>query len=63
MFGAVQFLNLLILTLLCVRFFGSVKMPTVWERAADSAGHLLFYCLWGCVYSSFPLMFGISFGF
>ena len=46
--------------------FGSVKMaelPPVWERVADSACHLKFYCLWGCVCPSFPLTFGISFGF
>ena len=43
-----NFLNVLILTLLCVHFFGSVKMvefPPVWERAADLACHLYFYKL------------------
>ena len=39
MFGAVQFLNVLILTLLCVLCFNLVKLtelPPVWERAANS---------------------------
>ena len=43
MFGAVQFLNVLILTLLCAQFFNSVKiteLPPVWERGANSAYHL-----------------------
>ena len=43
MFTAVQFLNVLMLTLLCVRFVCSVNMaelPPVWESAADSACHL-----------------------
>ena len=43
MFGADQFLNVLILTLLCVRFVWFVKMtelPPVRERATDSACHL-----------------------
>ena len=37
MFSAVQFLNPLILTLLCVQLCNLVKitdLPTVWERAA-----------------------------
>ena len=48
MFGAFQFLNVLILTLLCVQLFNLVKLtefPSVWERAAYSAYHLLFRCL------------------
>ena len=43
MLGAVQFLNVLILTLLCVQLFGSVKvaeLPPVLKRAAYSACHL-----------------------
>ena len=66
MFGAVQFLNVLILTFLCILFFNLVKLtelPPVWERAANSAYHLLFRCLLRCVCSSFPLMFRTSFGF
>ena len=46
--GAVQFLNVLILTLLCAILFNLVKLtelPPVWERAANSAYHLLFRCL------------------
>ena len=46
MFGAVQFLNVLILTLLCVQLFNSVKeteLSPVAERAANSATHLLFH--------------------
>ena len=46
--------------------FGSVKMADlapVRERAADSACYLYVYCLWGFVCPSFPMMFGISFGF
>ena len=42
MFGAVQCLSVLILTLLCVQIFTSVKvkeLPTVCERAATSACH------------------------
>ena len=45
MFGAVQFLNVLILTRLCVLLFNLVKLtelPPVWERAANSA--LLIIC-------------------
>ena len=41
----VQFLDVLILTLLCVQLFNSVKvaeLPPAWERAANSAYHLLF---------------------
>ena len=40
MFSAVQFLNVLILTLLCNILFNLVKLtelPSVWERAAYSA--------------------------
>ena len=60
MFGAVQLLKVLILTLLCVLlfYFSEVNLiATVWERAANSGYHLLFRCLlrYGC--SSFPLMF------
>ena len=42
MFGAVRFLYVLILTLLCVRFVWVSKddLPPVCERAADSACHL-----------------------
>ena len=66
MFGAVQFLNVLILTLLCVLLVNSVKLtelPPIWERAASSAYHLLFRCLLRYVCSSFPLMFRTSFTF
>ena len=45
MFGAVQFSNILILTLLCVLLFNLVKLtelPSVWERATYSAYQLLF---------------------
>ena len=48
MFGAVQVLNVLILTLLYVQLFNSVKVnefPPLWERAANSAYHLLFHCM------------------
>ena len=59
MFGAVHFfLNVLILTLLCVLLFELVKLtelPPVWERTANSAYHLLFRCLLTYVCSSFPL--------
>ena len=44
-FGAFQFLNVLILTLLCVLLFNLVKViefPPVWERAADESR--LFIC-------------------
>ena len=47
-FGAVQFLNVLILTLLYVLLLNSVKvteLSPVWERAANSAYHLLFHCM------------------
>ena len=65
-FRAVQFLNVLILTLLCVLLFNLVKVtefPPVWERATNSAYHLLFRCLLRYVCSPFPLMFRTSFGF
>ena len=65
MFGAVQFLNVFILTLLCVQFIYSTQvteLPPVWERAANSAYHLLFCCLLRYVCPSFPLMFGMGFG-
>ena len=42
MFGAAQFLNILILTLLCVLLFNVVKftkLPPVLQRAANSAYH------------------------
>ena len=61
MFGAVQILNVLILTLLCDQF-NSVKvteLPPVWERAANSA----YLLLDTFVHLEIPLMFGISFGF
>ena len=48
MFGAVQFLNVLILTLLGVLLFNSVKvteLPPVWARDAKSAYNLLFPCV------------------
>ena len=65
MFSAIQFLNVLILTLLCFQFiFYSAKvieLPSVWERGANSAYYLYFYCLLRYVCPSFPLMFGISF--
>ena len=41
--GAVQYLNVFILTLLCVQLFHSEKVtefPPVWEKAANSAYHL-----------------------
>ena len=66
MIGAVQFLNVLFLRLLWVPLFNSVKvaeLPPVWERAANSAYHLLFRCLLRFVCPSFPLMFRTSFGF
>ena len=66
MFGAVQFLNVLILTLLCVRFVWFSKMaelPPVRERAADSACHLYFFLFVGMWLSIFPFDVGISFGF
>ena len=66
LFGVVQFLNVLILTLLCVQFIYSAMvtgLPPVWERAANSAYHLRFCCLLGYICLSFPLMFGIGFGF
>ena len=66
MFGAVQFLHVLILTLLCVLFFNLVKLtelPPVWERAANSAYHLLFRSLLRYVCSFFPLMFRTRFRF
>ena len=65
MFAAVQILNVLILTLLYVQFFNSVKvteLPPIWERAADSAYQLLFHCLLRYVCPPFPLMFRTSFG-
>ena len=64
MFGAVPFLKVLILTLLYVLLFNLVKLtelPPVWERAANSAYHLLFRCLLRYVCSFF--MFRTSFGF
>ena len=57
MFGAIQFLNVLSLTILCVQLFNSVKvteLPSVWERAANLAYHLLFRCLLRNVCLSFP---------
>ena len=57
MFGAVQFLNVLILTLLCVLLFNSVKvteLPPDWERAANSAYRLLFRCVIRYVCPIFP---------
>ena len=58
MFGAVQVLNVLILTLLCVLLFNLVKLtelPPIWERAANSAYHLLFGWLVGCFGFNGPL--------
>ena len=66
MFGAFQFLNVFVFTLLCVNLFISAKvteLPPVWERAANSANHMQFCCLFRCVCASFPFMFGIGFGF
>ena len=44
MFGAVQFLNVFILTLVCMsNSFNEAKvteLPPVWERTAKSAYHL-----------------------
>ena len=48
MFGAVQFLNVFVLTLLCAQLFNSVKvteLQPIWERAANSAYHLFFHGL------------------
>ena len=64
--GAVQFLNVLNLTLLCVQSFNSVKvneLPPVWERATNAAYHLLFYCLLRYVCQSFLLILRTSFWF
>ena len=66
MFGAVQFLNVLILTLLYVLLFNLVmvtELPPVWERVANSAYHLLFYCVLRYVCPFFPLMFRTNFEF
>ena len=66
MLSAVQFLNVLFLSLLCVLLFNLVKLTElspVWKRAANSAYDLLFRCLLRYVRSSFPLMFRTSFGF
>ena len=66
MFGAVKFLNVLILTLLCAQLFNSVKvteLPPVLERAANSAYHLLFRCVSRYVCPSFSLMFRTRSGF
>ena len=66
MFGVAQFINVLILTPLCVLLFNLVtvtQLPPVSERAANSAYHLLSRCLLRYVCSSFPLMFMTSFGF
>ena len=57
MFSAVQFINILILTLLCVLLFNSVKvteLPPVWERAANLAYHLLFHSVLRYNCTSFP---------
>ena len=48
MFGAVQFLNVLILTFLYVLLFNLVKLtevPPLWEKTANSAYNVLFRCL------------------
>ena len=66
MFGAVQFLSVLILTLLYVQLFNSVtvtELPPVLENAANSAYHLFCRCLLRYVCPCFPLMFMASFGF
>ena len=66
MFGDVQFLNVLMLALLCVLLFNLVKLIellSVWERAATSADQMLFRCLLRYVCSSVPLMFRTRFGF
>ena len=60
MFVAIQFLNVLILTLLCVQLFKSVKvsdLPPVWKRGSYLAFHVLFRRLLRYIYPSFPLMF------
>ena len=57
MFGAVQFLNVLILTLLCVLLFNLVKvteLSPVWKRAANSAYNLLFRCIVKICLYTFP---------
>ena len=57
MFGAaVQFLNVLTSTLLCVQLFNSVKiteLPPVWERVANSAYHVMSLFIGICL-SIFP---------
>ena len=67
MFGAVQFLNVLILTLLCVLLFNLVKvteLSPVWKRAANSASIICYFVvLLRYVCTPFPLMFRTSFGF
>ena len=53
-------------TLTFNNLFNSVKvteLPTVWERAVNSAYHLSFCCLLRYVRPSFPLVCWISFGF
>ena len=47
----------------CFNFNTSVcltELPPVWERAANSAYHLLFRCLLRYVCSCFPMMFRTS---
>ena len=66
MFSAVQFLSVLISTLLYILLFYLVKitgLPPVWEGAANSAYHLSFRCRLKFVCPSFPLMFRTSFEF
>ena len=43
MFGAFQFLNVLILTPLCVHSVKVTELPPVWEIAAYSAYQLYFF--------------------
>ena len=62
MFGAVQFLHVLILTLLCVQLLNSVKVKPVWKGAANSASRLLFHCLLRYACPFFPLMFRTALG-
>ena len=59
MFGAIQFLNVLLIKLLCVPIFYSVKvaeLPPIWERAAKSAYQLLEHAL-GCDSARFCSVF------
>ena len=60
MFGAVKFFSVLNVLILNHKV---TELPSVWERAANSAYHLSLSCLLRYVCQSLPLMFGMSFGF